>query len=475
MDTYISPLSSRYASQEMSHLFSPLAKYTLWRTLWVALAESQKELGLDISSEALAQMRASLSSFDFPRIKEYEKDLRHDVMAHLKAYCDLCPQAAPIIHLGATSAYVADNCDLIQMFQALEIIEKKLVQLLRTLSDFSSKYASMPTLSYTHFQPAQPTTVGKRAALWLQDFLFDLKDLIFRKDNLYFLGIKGATGTQASILTLFNNDKQKVIALDLLVTQKMGFKRALKISSQTYPRKQDAHVLDLLAHIAISSHKFATDMRLLSHLQEIEEPFEEKQVGSSAMPYKRNPVLAERICSLSRFLIALSENPRYTAATQWLERTLDDAANRRLTLPEAFLTADAILELVLHITANLTLYPRMMEKHLKEKLGFMTIENILMAGVKKGGCRQELHEKLRKHSFLATERGKQGEEVDPLPLLLSDPEFPLSREELQTILDDENYTGMASEQVKDYLSEEVFPMLKKYEKLESLPPRNIEV
>lgn len=472
---YVSPLSVRYASAEISHIFSPLSKYTIWRKLWLALAEAQKELGFAIPDEAISQMRKHLNEFDFHRIREYEKSTKHDVMAHLKAYCDLCPKAAPFIHLGATSAYVTDNCDLIQIYYALEILEKKMVQLLRNLSSFCAQYAHLPTLSYTHFQPAQPTTVGKRASLWLQDFLFDFQDLVYRKNNFFFLGVKGATGTQASLIQLFGNDRSKIEALDRMVSKKMGFSKTLKISSQTYPRKIDAHFLDLLAHIGISAHKFATDLRLLSHLQEIEEPFEEGQVGSSAMPYKRNPILAERVCSLSRFLISISENPRYTAATQWLERSLDDSANRRLILPEAFLTADAILELLLHITSHLTLYPKMIEKRLKEKISFMAIENILMEGVKKGKDRQKFHEKLRKHALNVAQKLKEWEEADLLKTLLADPEFPLSQEELSSLIANEALIGNAGLQVEEYLKEEVYPLLEKYKTIQSFSSSNIEV
>ena len=474
-NSYVSPLASRYASKEVSFLFSSSFKYTTWRKLWIALAESQKELGLKINQEQIEEMKKNLSVFDYPLIAEYEKRLKHDVMAHLKAYCALCPNAAPIIHLGATSAYVTDNGDLIQILQALDIVEKKLVQLIRNLSAFSSKYASLAVLSYTHLQPAQPTTLGKRATLWLQDFLFDLKDLIYRKENLLFLGVKGATGSQASLMALFDNDSKKVTALDERVALKMGFPRVLKVSSQTYPRKQDIHILDLLANLAVSSHKFATDLRLLSHLKEMEEPFEEDQVGSSAMPYKRNPHLSERICSLSRFLISLSENPRYTAATQWLERTLDDSANRRLSLAESFLAADGILEILLYVTSDLHVYPKMIEKHLREELPFMAIENILMEGVKKGKNRQDFHEKLRLHSLHVRQKLREGEEVDLIETFLSDKEFPLTGEELNKILKGENFIGRSPQQVKEYLEEEVYPLLEKFHYVQSISPSSLKV
>lgn len=463
-DIYISPLATRYASSECSSLFSPKNKYKIWRKLWLALAEAEMELGLPIQKSQIKEMEKHLDTIDFELVRKFEMSLKHDVMAHIKAFGAVCPMAEPIIHLGATSAFVTDNGDLIQYAEGLSLIEKKLVKLLRIFSKFCEKYASLPCLSYTHFQAAQPTTMGKRGCLWLQDFFFDLKDLIFRKENLFFLGVKGATGTQASLLTLFNNDTKKIGELEKLVANKMGFNKVLKIASQTYPRKQDVHIIEVLSNIAVSAHKFATDLRLLAHLKEVEEPFETSQVGSSAMPYKRNPVLSERICSLSRFLIALGENPRYTAATQWLERSLDDSANRRMTMPEAFLTADAILELLLYVTENLILYPKMIEKHLNEELPFMAIETALMKGVKKGESRQDLHEKMRQSSLKARALQKEGEDIDLLN------ELSLSKEDLNIT----NFIGNAPHQVKEYLKDEVNPFLENYKHVE-LASKKLEV
>lgn len=461
-ETYKSPLSIRYASPEMLRLFSEQYKISTWRRLWVALAQAQRELGLPITQEQIDELESYAENINFGAAAEHEKHLQHDVMAHIHAYGDQCPKARSIIHLGATSCYVTDNADLIQMREALQLLSNKLAQVLRQLADFALKYRDLPCLGFTHLQPAQPTTVGKRACLWAQDLLLDLQELEVRKNNLRFLGVKGTTGTQASFLALFNHDHDKVQALDRLVADKMGFQNLLLISGQTYTRKQDAFVLNALAGIAISAHKFATDLRLLAHMKEIEEPFHEKQVGSSAMPHKRNPILSERICSLARFVISLSENPAYTASTQWLERTLDDSANRRLCLSESFLGCDAILNLLLQVTKGLVVYPKMMERHITEELPFLATENILMACVKKGGDRQDLHERMRKHSQDAANKMKnEGASNDLLERLASDSAFQITRSEIENILKVSDFIGLAPEQVDKFLEKELIPALKK--------------
>ena len=409
-ETYQSPLTGRYASPEMQRLFSAQFKHSTWRRLWVALAEAQQALGLPISTLQIQELASRIDSIDFEAAAHYERQLKHDVMAHIHAYADQCPSARSIIHLGATSCYVTDNTDLIQIRKGMHILQTKLRQVISQLADFAKRYAHLPCLGYTHFQPAQLTTVGKRACLWTQDLLMDMQELTHKIAQLRFLGVKGTTGTQASFLALFNQDHSKVAQLDKLVADKMGFSNLFLISGQTYTRKQDMAVLDALAGVGASSHKLCTDLRLLAHLGEIEEPFGKTQVGSSAMPYKRNPILSERICSLARFLISLSENPAYTAATQWLERSLDDSANRRICIPEAFLTCDAILMLLLEITENLQVYPKVISNHVQNELPFLATENILMAAVKKGGDRQALHEKLRQLSRGCSpkvERGRQ--------------------------------------------------------------------
>ncbi|MBI2811587.1 MAG: adenylosuccinate lyase [Candidatus Melainabacteria bacterium] len=426
LNHYQSPLSSRYASEEMSYLFSPHFKFFTWRTLWVALAKAQKSLGLSISDRQIASMQDCIEKIDLKRAEEYEKKFRHDVMAHIHAFGDLCPEARGIIHLGATSCFVTDNADLIQMREGLRIIRNKIIQVIRQLHPFAQEHAALPTLSYTHFQPAQPTTVGKRACLWMQDFLIDLYDIAHHLGDLHFLGVKGATGTQASFLSLFNGDHEKVKKLETLVSDEMGFTKVVPISGQTYTRKQDIRVLSVLTSFASSAHKFATDLRLLAHLKEIEEPFAEKQVGSSAMPYKRNPMRSERICGLARFLMSLNENPLYTQATQWFERSLDDSANRRLYLPQAFLTADAILNLLCNITSGLIVHPKVIARHLNEELPFLATEEILMESVKRGKDRQ--------HVLVQIKR----------------------------------FLGRAIEQTHDFLNEEVGPVLKKYETIKNI-------
>ncbi len=457
---YETPLSTRYASDEMTYLFSPLYKYTTWRKLWIALAKGEKNLGLPITSSQIKELEAQKDNLSKRQCDRFEKKLHHDVMAHIHAYGELCPHAKEILHLGATSCYVTDNTDLIQMREGLSLITNKLARIITALAQFAKKHAALPCLSFTHLQPAQPTTVGKRACLWLQDLFCDFKELAHRTDDLPFLGVKGATGTQASFLSLFDGDAKKVDALDHFVAQEMGFDRLLTISSQTYPRKLDQLILNTLATLASSVHKMATDIRLLAHFGEIEEPFFETQVGSSAMPYKRNPMRSERLCALSRYLISLSQNPAYTAATQWLERTLDDSANRRCTLPEAFLCADGILNELHYLTSGLVIYPKMIEKNLKKELPFLAIENILMEAVKKGKDRQQVHERLRKHALKAKQALQNGEEnIDLLDTIADDPQIGLTPKELKALISVKSFIGLAPTQVKRFLEEEVKPQL----------------
>ena len=400
-DIYESPLNSRYASKEMKYIFSPDFKFRTWRKLWIALAESEKELGLPITDEQIAELKAHADDINYDVAEAQEKEVRHDVMSHVYAYGKQCPKAKGIIHLGATSCYVGDNTDVIIMTEGLKLVRKKLVNLIDKLSKFADEYKAMPCLAFTHFQPAQPTTVGKRASLWLMDLLMDMSQLEFQLSQMRLLGSKGTTGTQASFMELFEGDEEKVKALDRKIAEKMGFDRCFPVSGQTYPRKLDSQVLYTLAGIAQSAHKFSNDLRLLQHLKEIEEPFEKNQIGSSAMAYKRNPMRSERIASLSRYVIADTLNPAITAATQWFERTLDDSANKRISIPEGFLAVDAILELYINVVSGLVVYPKMIEKRLNEELPFMATENIMMAAVKKGGDRQELHERIRQHSMAA--------------------------------------------------------------------------
>lgn len=463
-NTYQTPLSTRYCSKEMSHLFSPEYKYQTWRKLWTALAKAQKKLGIPIEKKQIDAMEKKISSIDFEQVEEIEKKVKHDVMAHLHAFGQACPDAQPVMHLGSTSTFLTDNTDLIQMREGLKILRKKCHILLRHLATFSKKYAALPTLSYTHLQPAQPTTVGKRGCLWLQDFLLDFQDLLEREESLHFLGVKGATGTQASFLALFDGNASKVKQLDSLVSKEFGFEKVFGISSQTYTRKQDIKVVSTLASFAASAHKCATDIRLLAHLKEMDEPFDEKtQVGSSAMPHKRNPMLCERICGLSRFLISLNENPSYTLATQWLERSLDDSANRRIVIPEAFLTADALLNLLIRVTSGLVVYPKMIEKHLAEELPFLALEMMMIEAVKKGKDRLTVHELLRKHSVNASRRIKQmGKSNDLISRIIKDPEIGLTKKEIQKIMSADRFYGLAKQQVHDFLEKEVNPLLKKF-------------
>lgn len=463
---YQSPLSNRYASEEMSHLFSPHFKFLTWRKLWIALAKAQKTLGLPISDKQIAEMQGALEKIDLASAEEYEKKFRHDVMAHIHAFSDACPEARGIIHLGATSCFVTDNADLIQIREGLKILRNKVLQVIRQLHPFAQEFASLSALSYTHFQSAQPTTVGKRACIWLQDLLMDLADFEHALENLRFLGVKGATGTQASFLSLFEGDHDKVKKLEELVSKEMGFAKLFHISGQTYTRKQDIRVMAALSSFAASAHKFATDFRLLAHLKEIEEPFGEKQVGSSAMPYKRNPMRSERICGLARFLISLNENPLYTEATQWFERTLDDSANRRLYLPEAFLTADAILNLMCNITAGIIVHPKVIEKHLSDELPFLATEQILMESVKKGKDRQAVHERLRVHSLESSRRIKEeGLSNDLLGQIANDPAIGLSAQEIKELTHIKHFIGRSIEQTHEFLNDEVAPVIKKHKEI----------
>ncbi|MEK7479382.1 MAG: adenylosuccinate lyase [Patescibacteria group bacterium] len=462
MDThrYQTPLTERYASPEMSFLFSNHFRYTTYRRLWVALAEAEQELGLPITDAQLDELRANVENVDYETIARKEREIRHDVMAHIHAYGVVAPSAKGIIHLGATSAYVGDNTDLIQMREGLRILRRGLLNVMDALTKFARRYRDVPTLGFTHFQAAQPTTVGKRACLWLQDFLLDFQDLEFRLANLPFRGVKGTTGTQASFVELFDGDETKVRRLDARVSEKMGFARSFTITGQTYTRKVDSQVANVLAGIAGSAHKFSNDLRLLQHLKEIEEPIEAEQVGSSAMPYKQNPMRSERIASLSRYVLTAAQNPYFTAATQWLERTLDDSANKRIVIPEMFLATDAIVILVLNVSRGLVIHEKVIERHLAEELPFMATENILMEAVKRGGDRQELHERIRVHSRAAGHQIKElGGRNDLLERIAGDSAFRLDLGELETMLDGSRYIGRAPSQVNEFLDEEVQPIL----------------
>ncbi len=462
-DNYTSPLSSRYASKEMQFIFSPDNKFRTWRRLWIVLAETEQEFGLPITDEQLAELRAHAEDIDYAAAAAYEKKLRHDVMAHVHTYGDSCPAAKGIIHLGATSCYVGDNTDVIIMRDALRLLHGKLLNVIERLADFAEKYKDLPTLAFTHFQPAQPTTVGKRATLWLQDLLLDLDELEHRLEKMPLLGSKGTTGTQASFLELFEGDHEKVKAADKRIAEKLGFAECVAVSGQTYSRKLDSMVLNVLSGIAQSAHKFSNDLRLLQHLKEVEEPFEKNQIGSSAMAYKRNPMRSERMAALARFLMIDALNPAITAAGQWFERTLDDSANKRLSVPEAFLAADAILELYLNITDGMVVYPKVIARHLQAELPFMATENILMDAVKAGGDRQELHEKIRQYSMQAANRVKaEGAENNLLELIAADKAFNTDLDALQQLLRPENYVGRAPEQTAEFLAACVRPLLKKY-------------
>ncbi|MBQ9513370.1 MAG: adenylosuccinate lyase [Clostridia bacterium] len=460
-DCYENPLCVRYSSDEMKKIFSPDEKFSTWRKLWVALAKAQKKLGLDITDGQIAEMESHIYDVDYEQASKYEKELRHDVMAHLKTYCDACKTAQPIIHLGATSCYVGDNTDIIVMKKALLRVRTQLITLIAKLKDFAIKNKDVITLSYTHFQSAQPTTVGKRATLWLQDLVNDLDNLDFQLNRLKLLGCKGTTGTSASFLTLFNGDKEKVKKLENLIAEEMGFNGCYDVSGQTYSRKVDYYVISVLSGIAQSASKFSSDIRLLSHLKEFDEPFEDKQVGSSAMAYKRNPMRSERIASLSRYVIVNSLNPAITASAQWFERTLDDSANRRISLPEAFLAIDGILSLYVNIVANGTVYPLVMKKRLEEELPFMATENILMYCVKKGGDRQILHERIRALSVETAKNIKlYGKENDLLDRIAEDKAFNITKDEIKKVLGENSYIGLADVQTQEYIDNVVSPLLK---------------
>ncbi len=462
---YENPLCKRYASPEMQGIFSDDSKFSTWRKLWVALAESQRELGLPISGEQIEEMKAHLYEINYEAAAKKEAEVRHDVMAHIYAYSEQCPEAKPIIHLGATSCYVGDNTDIILMRSALLLIKKLVLNTIARLCVFAEKYKSLPCLAYTHFQAAQPTTVGKRATLWLQDLLLDFEQLEFTLDNLKLLGCKGTTGTGASFLSLFDGDHEKVKLLEQKIALKMGFDQVYPVSGQTYSRKVDYYVLSVLSGIAQSAAKFSNDIRLLSHLKEVDEPFEDKQIGSSAMAYKRNPMRSERIASLARYVMTDAINPALTASAQWLERTLDDSANRRISVPEAFLAVDGILSLYMNIIGGMTVYPGMIEKHLNEELPFMATENILMYCVKKGGDRQKLHERIRLHAVEAAKRIKQdGAENDLLPRILADEAFDLTETEINKLTEASQFTGRAKEQTEEFLTE-VAPLLAKNKEL----------
>ncbi len=460
---YESPLCSRYAGEEMKRIFSPDRKFSTWRKLWVALAEAESELGIPITKEQVEELRENIYNIDYDAAARYEKEVRHDVMAHVKAYGDVCPNAAGIIHLGATSCYVGDNTDLILMRDALGQIRKLLVTAIRAAGLFAREHADTPTLAYTHFQAAQPTTVGKRAVLWIQDLVSDLNSLEFRLSGLRLLGCKGTTGTGASFLKLFEGDHEKVKKLDSLIAEKMDFPGCYPVSSQTYSRKVDFDVLSVLAGIAQSAAKFSNDIRLLSHLKEFDEPFEKGQIGSSAMAYKRNPMRSERIMSLARYVMTDLLNPAFTAASQWFERTLDDSANKRISVPEAFLATDAILRLMTNVISDGTVYPGVMKRHLDEELPFIATENVLMYCTKNGGNRQELHEAIREHSVACAKEIKQtGASNDLLDRIAGDPRFGITREELDRLCDVRSFVGRAPEQTKEYLSEVVDPLLSEY-------------
>ncbi len=457
---YASPFAGRWASEEMIALFSEDEKFRTWRRLWIALAESERTLGLLITEEQIGELKAHADDINYDDAVRFEKEIRHDVMAHIKAYGLQCPQAAGIIHLGATSCYVCDNADLIIMRKALRLIEKKLKQAVRNLCDFALRYRALPTLGFTHFQPAQLTTVGKRACLWINDFVSDLDELQYRIEGLRFRGVKGTTGTQASFLDLFAGDHKKVRQLDAAVTAAFGFEKTEPVTGQTYSRKTDYRVLSALSGLAQSASKFATDIRLLQSLKEIEEPFETSQVGSSAMPYKRNPMRSERICGLARYIVTDTLNPAVTAATQWLERTLDDSANRRVAIPEAFLAADAICELLVNISRGLVVYPKVIEARVRSELPFMAMENIMMEAVARGGNRQELHEKIRRHSLEAGKRVKEeGLDNDLIRRISGDPAFDVDETALNACLDPANYIGRSSEQTEEFVSAYVLPRL----------------
>ena len=465
-DRYVSPLSERYASKEMQYIFSQDMKFRTWRRLWIALAETEKELGLNITQEQIDDLKAHKDDINYDVARERERQVRHDVMSHVYAYGVQCPKAKGIIHLGATSCYVGDNTDIIVMAEALKLVQKKLVNVIAELSKFADKYKDQPTLAFTHFQPAQPTTVGKRATLWTQEFMMDLEDLEYVLGSLKLLGSKGTTGTQASFLELFDGDQETIDKIDPMIAQKMGFKQCYPVSGQTYSRKVDTRVLNILAGIAASAHKMSNDIRLLQHLKEVEEPFEKSQIGSSAMAYKRNPMRSERIASLSRYVMIDALNPAITSATQWFERTLDDSANKRLSIPEGFLAIDGILDLCLNVVDGLVVYPKVIEKHMMAELPFMATENIMMDAVKAGGDRQELHERIRELSMEAGRTVKvEGKDNNLLDLIAADPAFNLTIEELNKSMEPSRYVGRAKEQTTAFIEKVVQPVLDEHKEM----------
>ncbi len=460
MDTYLNPLVARYGSREMLYIFSPKMKFSTWRKLWIALAETQQELGISISDEQISEMKSKAEDIDLERADEYEKEFRHDVMAHVHTFGEAAPKAKPIIHLGATSAFVGDNTDIIQHKEALKLIRKKLINVMKILGDFADKYKELPTLGFTHYQPAQLTTVGKRATLWLHSLLMDWEELEFVFDSLKIRGVKGTTGTGASYSDLFEGDYQKFVALDKKIAEKTGFNESQAVTGQTYDRKVDSRVLNLLSGIAQSAHKFTNDLRLLSNLKEIEEPFAKKQIGSSAMAYKRNPMRSERISSLAKFVISLASNPAQVASNQWFERTLDDSANKRLSTPQAFLATDALLSIWHNVADGLIVYAKVIEKHVKEELPFMMTEMLIMEGVKAGGDRQVLHESIRIHSIEAGKRVKQeGKKNDLLERIAKDKNYPFTLDKLKEIAKPKKYIGFAIEQTTDFLNTHLNPIL----------------
>ena len=465
-DRYTSPLSERYASKEMQYIFSQDMKFRTWRRLWIALAETEKELGLNITQEQIDELKAHVDDINYDVAKAREKEVRHDVMSHVYAYGVQCPKAKGIIHLGATSCYVGDNTDIIVMTEALKLVQKKLVNVIAELSKFADKYKDQPTLAFTHFQPAQPTTVGKRATLWTQEFMMDLEDLEYVLGTIKLLGSKGTTGTQASFLELFEGDQETIDKIDPMIAAKMGFKECYPVSGQTYSRKVDTRVVNVLAGIAASAPKMSNDIRLLQHLKEVEEPFEKSQIGSSAMAYKRNPMRSERIASLSRYVMVDALNPAITSATQWFERTLDDSANKRLSVPEGFLAIDGILDLCLNVVDGLVVYPKVIEKHMMAELPFMATENIMMDAVKAGGDRQELHERIRELSMEAGRNVKvEGKDNNLLELIAADPAFNLTLEELQKTMDPKKYVGRAKEQTESFIAKVVNPVLDSHKEM----------
>ena len=459
-DRYSSPLSERYASREMQYIFSQDKKFKTWRKLWIALAEVEHELGLNITQEQIDELKEHAEDINYDVARAREKEVRHDVMSHVYAYGQQCPKAKGIIHLGATSCYVGDNTDIIIMTEALRLVKKKLINVIDELAKFAMEYKDMPTLAFTHFQPAQPTTVGNRATLWIMDLLLDLEDLDHVIDNMKLLGSKGTTGTQASFLELFEGDHEKIKKIDGMIAQKMGFKACQPVSGQTYSRKVDSRVLSVLSGIAQSAHKFSNDIRLLQHLKEIEEPFEKSQIGSSAMAYKRNPMRSERIASLANYVMSDVMNASFVASTQWFERTLDDSANKRLSVPEGFLAVDGILDLYLNVVDGLVVYPKVIESRLMKELPFMATENIMMDAVKAGGDRQELHERIRQHSMAAGRVVKvEGKENDLLERIAADPAFGMTKEQLDAIMEPKNFVGRAPEQTDEFIKEVVNPIL----------------